>query len=128
MGSKKLIFVAMIGVLGFCAALGIVFAETTSNWNLPDLPNADNILNNLPAPVSDFVNSAKQIGDNLYVKTQNLNVNSFNPTNIFNGANNWFVGTTGVSLIGIIKGIGNLIVWVLTLVLNLINWGLSLIR
>jgi hypothetical protein len=123
----KIIIFSIIAATAVSFA-GFAFAQTGPSWNLPNVQSPNDLLNNLPAPISDFINSAKQIGDNLYTKSQNLNINSVNPTQWFDSINNWFIGVTGISLAGIIKGIGNLIVWVLSVALDLIKWLLSLIR
>jgi hypothetical protein len=97
--------------------------------NLPQIPqisipttiNANNLL---PAPVSDFVNSLKQIGEGFASKVSNINFKT-GTQNIIGDINNWFENTTGISLTYMVKVIGNLLVWVLSAVTNLIKWGLS---
>ena len=124
MNMLKVLFLAVIVTIFFGST---VFAQTSSNWNLPKI-NTDNIINNLPAPISDFVNNAKQIGTNIQTKSSNLQVSSLNPTNVFDGINNWFTGVTGISFTNAIKTIGNLMVWTLSSALNLLKWLLSFIK
>jgi hypothetical protein len=132
-GNKKITAAAIIIVAAISALTGLtgpaatVFAQTTPNWNLPNI-NPDTFLNSLPAPISDFVNSAKQISNNLYSKSHNLNGNSLNPTGVFDSINNWFIGVTGISLVSILQAIGNLIIWVLSFATQLIRWLLSLVK
>jgi hypothetical protein len=47
--------------------------------------------------------------------------------NGWNRLNNWFESTIGVSLRGILRALGYIIVWILLLLIRIINWLLSLI-
>lgn len=98
-------------------------ALPTSNAVSPD-----QFFGQLPKPVTDFVNSAKQIGGDLTLKGSSLDLKTVSPGNLWNDANSWLERNVGVNLTQIIKGIGNIIVWVLSFILNIFKWGLSFIK
>lgn len=99
--------------------LGLFFAGGVKAYEVPSMNNIDisKLADSLPSPLTDFINSAKQI-----------NLQTFNPQNVWSGINTWFSGTTGISLVQLIKAIGNFLVWMFSLVAQLIGWGLSFIK
>ncbi|MBU6500942.1 MAG: hypothetical protein KGJ89_02350 [Patescibacteria group bacterium] len=101
-----------------------VYAQT--NITFPDM---NQISDKLPQPLQDFINSAKQITTSVYDKGSSLSLNSVSSSDWPQSLNNWFTNTTGgVSLVSILKTVGNLFIWVLDSVSGLIKWGLSFIQ
>lgn len=101
-----------------------VSAETVLN-----LPSFNQLRDKLPQPLQDFMNSAGQISSGLAKKTANLDVNSLDPGALWQSLNNWFTQTTGgVSITGILKTVGNLIIWVLDAAAGIVRWGLSFLH
>ncbi len=99
-------------------------------------PNLNQLTDKLPQPVRDLINSAKQVGgsatDGASSKNSGFslsNVGPIDPSAWPGDVNSWFTNTTGgVSLFGIIKTAGNLLVWVLDSTSGLIKWGLSFLH
>ncbi len=92
-------------------------------------PDTEQILGPIPAPIKSFVDSIKQIGG---VQEKNTSVN-FNfspqvPGRIYDRIDSWFFNATGLRLSSVIKGIGNVIVWFLALIVELFKWLLSFIK
>lgn len=99
----------------------------TSSFNLENLFRNQQIFN----PLTDFINSAEQIGSTVgsniskYVSTAptgNLNVASW-----FDRANNWVSNATGLSLLGLLKDILNIVIWILEKILGIFKWFESVI-
>ncbi len=90
----------------------------------------------VPKPIGDFVESLKEINIDNVDKNISDNI-SFDGTvvteklsnmgvqGVWDAANGWMEETLGISLGQIIKAIGNLIMWVLELMIGLIKGGLS---
>lgn len=79
-------------------------------------PNLDSLKNQVPAPVSGFINSIQSIGTDFRVGNAWLKVDG------------WFSNTTGgTSLTDVLKFSGNLLIWIFSVLVNLIKWGLSLL-
>jgi hypothetical protein len=99
--------------------LGLFFAGGVRAYDVPSI-DISKLADSLPSPLSpltDFINSAKQI-----------NLQTLNPQNVWSSINTWFSGTTGISLVQLIKAIGSFLVWMFSLVAQLIGWGLSFIK
>lgn len=128
--NRTILFTAVIiGFFVFCIspnanAYDINFNQNVPPISIPTTMNISNLLPALPAPISDFANSLEQIGESFVSGVSNINFGT-GPQNIVGGVNNWFLSTTGVSLIQLIRVIGNLLVWVLSTAANLIKWALS---
>lgn len=103
----------------------------------PAVPNIDvsnlsqTISNELPAPVSNFVQKLKGMfqggpngggGTGLTVG----NGSSFSGgSDLWGRINNWFSSNIGISLSDIIRAVANLIIWIWELIIKLIRVGLS---
>ncbi len=98
--------------------LGLFFTGSVRAYEVPSI-NIDisKLADSLPSPLTDFINSAKQI-----------NFQTLNPQNVWSSINTWFSGTTGINLVQLIKAIGNFLIWMFSLVAQLIGWGLSFIK
>jgi len=92
---------------------------------LPTMPKID--ISGLSSPISEFINSAKQIIERLNIRGTKISTESISPRSIFEGASNWIKDHTGLDLVAIIKAVGKIIVWILSLIIKIIQWGLSLI-
>lgn len=79
---------------------------------------------NLSSPITDFINSAKQINLSLPPKT-GFNIGSFSPTSILNQANDWFYRETGFRFSDIFKKVGALLVYLLTAMADGVKWLIS---
>ena len=66
--------------------------------------------------IGNFINSAERVG-----------LEWLSPRTIFNKIDNWFYDTTGTRLVIILKPVGNLFVWLFSMLADLIKWGLALI-
>lgn len=91
-------------------------------------PSLDALKSQIPAPVSDFINSAQKVGSDFTYKASWIStLNVLNPRTAFNKIDQWFYDTTGTKLVDVLKPVGNLLVWLFSTLANLIRWGLSLI-
>lgn len=106
----------------FCISL---FEANVSFAQLNQPPNPGTILNQIPGPVSSFVNSAKQISDDITYKSASAKFSKISPRAFFNEIDTWFYNITGARLVDIIKPIGNLLAWIFSALASLIKWGLS---
>lgn len=79
---------------------------------------------NLSSPITNFINSARQINLSLPPKT-GFNLGSFSPTSVLNQINDWFYRETGFRFSDIFKKVGALLVWLLTAVADGIRWLLA---
>ena len=106
LGDKKILL-----FIFFSVAVGI-FSTSFAQQQQP--PSLDALKNQIPGPVSNFINSIQNIGTDFSVRNTWLNVND------------WFLSSTGgTSLTDVLKFVGNLLVWLFSLLVNLIKWGLS---
>lgn len=111
--------------VGICLILAGINFATVYAYEINTSPtyfNPNQIFNGLPGPLTDFINSAKQMGQNVIIKTTKTSLNSSTPRNIFESADNWFQSVTGISLLGFIKALGNIIVWILEWILKIFKW------
>ena len=93
------------------ASSSFVFAQSA-----PPAPDVRNLFNQIPGPVSNFIQSAQKIGTD------------FSIGNTWFKANDWFSHATGgTSVIDALKIVGNLLVWLFSALVDLIRWGLSLL-
>ena len=117
-------------------------AEVSFQSTMPPPAGFNDILNNLPAPLTEFINSAKSISNSLntelgkYVSTSpvqlptNFNqVNQLNLTQWLQNAlqNNSLSGIYSIA-IKMVQVVGNMAIWILGIVTELIRQGLSLIN
>ncbi len=75
---------------------------------------------NLSSPITDFVNSAKQISVNLTPRGTGFSFGS--PPNILDQVGDWFYRATGLRLGDIVKNIGALLIYILTAITSLLKW------
>jgi len=92
-----------------------------------DFSNLKQVLTNLPSPVTEFINNIKQISQNLVSKSTEIDLGKIKVKSIFESLNSWFIKVSGISLVQVVKTIGSIIAWFLSLFIKLIEWGLSLI-
>lgn len=112
---KLLLFTLLFGL--FSGFVNLSFAQ---------LPSPDNdILNQIPEPVSNFINSIQKIGTDSTYKSTWLKFNELSPRGFFNKIDDWFYGVTGTRLVDILKPVGNLLAWIFSTLAELIRWGLS---
>jgi hypothetical protein len=89
------------------------------------------ILNQLPAPVSDFVQKLKTVfqsgtnGTTISGLTSGSGLDLSDASGLWGQVNNWFSSNIGVSLSDIIRAVVNLIIWIWGLIIKLIQVGLS---
>ncbi len=114
-------------------------AEISFQSAAPSQDSVNSFINNLPQPLGDFVKSAKDISSSLnteigkYVGTAPVKI----PTDISQlNASNWlqnllqtgFLSGIYSAVIKIIQLAGNIIIWTLGFVTDLVKQGLSLIH
>ncbi len=97
-----------------------------------DLNNlSQTISDQLPAPVSDFIQKLKDVfqngtnGTTINGLTSGNGIDLSNASGLWSQINNWFSSNIGVSLSDVIRAIANLIIWVWELIIKLIQVGLS---
>lgn len=131
---KKIYFFIILGLfLSFTPAV-VQGTEAGDSFNLNSIKNL------LPAPINDLVNTVQKITpnfqspffQNLQNTVQNLKTESLNAQNfldkfkeIFYKINHWFETNLGVSLVAILKTIGNVIVWIFETLIKLIKTAIS---
>lgn len=126
---RQLFILLVIVVLGLLARNWTYAYSPSPSIEAPNnIPGLNQVIQNPPGPVSEFINSVKQINQNLTYKTSRFNFNTFNPTNIWEEIDAWFRKVIGISLSQIIRAIGNFILWILSFVGDVIRWVLSLLR
>lgn len=97
-------------------------------------------LENVPQPITDLFNTFQKIDLNVKLPFLEKAFQEGIPkstgggggvvsdlTNLFDRVSSWFRDKLGVSLIDIVKAIGNFIIWVLEFIVKLIKAGLSFI-
>ncbi|RJQ29995.1 hypothetical protein C4571_00065 [Candidatus Parcubacteria bacterium] len=89
------------------------------------LPSIDPGNLELPGPFGDFINSAKQINQD--VQAQKSRLEGIRPGDLFRRFGEWFRNLTGIDFLDALKGIGNLFAWFFSLLASLIRWIVSLI-
>jgi len=131
------VIIAMVLVVflfnaGMPAKRAEAYGVTDSNLNPPNsfdsnflIDKTQRVIGDLPSPITNFINDAKQIGVNLTTKATEFNLNSLNPRSIFDQIGDWFYGATGFRLTDIFKKIGALLVFLLTAVADAIRWAMS---
>jgi hypothetical protein len=134
MADKKVYLVIAFTTLSFFCLAG---ANSVRAYDINLNLDLNKITSGLPAPINDLINTGKQIWQNF-----TNGIVSTMPTPILGGGsggtvdfretlknvNTWFVNTTGLNFIQIIKAIGGFVVWVLSTAVELIKQGLSLIK
>lgn len=120
------------------------FSNAEISFQSSQLPTPDGILNNLPQPLNDFVKSAKDISDTVgnqlgkYINTSafqgpvNVNLNRLKDVSV----TQWVHDISQSSLsngfyqlaVKLFSSIGNLFIWILNIVIELIKQVLSLLR
>jgi len=122
----------------FAIFIGLVFYSTAGAQGLiPGAPNV-NIENILPGPARDLLNMAEKIHiDVSRIPIVNKFIQSIQSSdfqsgdfirsleNVWERLNAWLEQNIGVSLKEIIRGIGNLFVWIFEFIVNLIKAGIS---
>lgn len=131
---KKIYFFIILGLFLSFAPAVVQGTEVGDSFNLNSIKNL------LPAPINDLVNTVQKITpnfqspffQNLQNTVQNLKTESLNTQNfldkfkeIFYKINNWFEINLGVSLVAILKAIGNVIVWIFETFIKLIKTAIS---
>lgn len=136
----------------FLALTALIFpaqsmAELSFQSTMPSSAGVNDILNNLPAPLTNFINSAKDISNSLntevgkYIGTSpiqipnNLNQVNLNQINQLN-VTQWLQNTaqnsslSGIYSIAIkmVQAVGNLALWILGIVADLLRQVLSSIH
>ncbi len=126
------------------ALLAPGFSSAEISFQSSQPPTTGGILDNLPQPLNDFVKSAKDISDTVgnqlgkYINTSafqgpvNVNLNQLKDINITqwvqdisqSGPSNGFYQLA----VKLFSSVGNLFVWILNIVIELIKQGLSLLR
>ncbi|HUX35701.1 MAG TPA: hypothetical protein VMV71_01550 [Candidatus Paceibacterota bacterium] len=121
-------------------------AEVSFQSTMSSPSGVNDIFNNLnlPAPLTDFINSTKDIGSSLnnevgkYISTSpikipsNFSISQVNQLNLTqwlqNAAQNSSLSGIYSIVIKMVKAVGNLALWMLGIVTDLIRQGLSLIH
>ncbi len=120
------------------------FSNADITFQPAQLPNPSGILDNLPQPLNDFIKSARDIGITAgnefgkYINTSalqspiNVNLNQLKDINITQWFRNIFQIDSSNSVyqlaVKILSSIGNLFIWILNIVIDLIRQGLALLR
>jgi hypothetical protein len=131
MTDKKVHLVVVFAIiLLLCLYLSV--ASPARAYSINVNLNTDEITSALPTPITDLINSAKQIWQNFTGGSASAPIpgpsgNTTNFTNSLQNTNIWLINTTGLSFTQIVKAIGGFIAWVFTFISNLIKQGLSLI-
>lgn len=91
-----------------------------------NLPNYNQVIQSLPAPVGNFVNSVKQtVGGNQTPSAQNVNLSSQGILTEISNALNWldkqFKDLTGISFSYLWATVINFLVWLVKLVIGLVQ-------
>lgn len=140
---KKHIFLfsllAVLSAPGFSSA-EITFQSSPSSQSI----SPSGILDNLPQPISDFIKSVKDIGNmasdqfGKYINTSalqspvNINLNQLKDVNVTqwfqNISQNGFFGGLYQIVAKVLSLVGNLFVWILNIVTELIRQGLALLH
>jgi len=124
-------------LLILCAAILIAVsahANAAGNKGLAQisLPDPNRFIEAVPVPVRDLLNSAKQIGEEVARKSATLSLESVQPLKVagslYDKVDGWFFDTTGLHIKELFRGILNLVVGVLTILLDILKWVLSLVR
>lgn len=110
-----------------------VAAGDGQNLELAQIKQLDTnqIVNIIPAPVQDFVNSIQQTGKTPVFGNPAGNIGRINVSSLgvfgdtFNKIDNWFFGTTGFHLRAIWDFLFNLLSGLIYLVINIIKWAFS---
>ncbi len=138
--NKTIIYlVVTLVIFSFLYSPGINRSRAEEN-NIDSVVNG--IISSLPAPVTDLLNTGKQIwqnlvGGNITVPNVNIPINlnsdggstNIDLKSVFESLNSWFSGVTGgIDFIQIIKAVGSFVVWILSTAAELISRGLSLIK
>lgn len=118
--------VVILFVVAFVAVRhnGSVYTATVAS--AIQAPEIQRVIDLVPGPIKDFINSAKQIGNKAANRTARLDFSIVNPANLYDKVDTWFSNITGgTSLRDVVQFVGNFFVWTLTLIVDLIKWGLS---
>lgn len=133
--AHKLIAYGISGLIAF----GFVLAPATNAQEL-NLPTFDETIggleNTIPGPIRNFINSAKQIGEDItYKTTTKFNFSNFDFSNPFGGisglytkADDWVFRATGLHIKEVLRGVLNIAVSILSFILNIFRWILSLVQ
>ena len=119
------------------------FSNADITFQPAQFPNPSGILDNLPQPLNDFIKSARDIGITAgnefgkYINTSalqspiNVNLNQLKDINITQWFRNIFQIDSSNSVyqlaVKILSSIGNLFIWILNIVVDLIRQILSLV-
>jgi len=109
-------------------------AQISPQLNIPSSAGINDILKNLPAPISDLINNAKNISNSFNSGASNApiqiptNINQISQLNITSWLQNGSFSGIYSAAIKILQLAGNLALWILGIVTDLIKQGLSLIH
>ncbi|MGC9603580.1 MAG: hypothetical protein ABSF47_03900 [Minisyncoccia bacterium] len=126
--NKKILSLAIFSITLLAPILSSAQSQNPANVSGINNLNLNDIQQNLPAPVSDFVNKLKGVFENgpgMSGPTNGPQINLSDVGGTWASINSWFSSKIGVSLTDIIKAVVNLIIWIWELIIKLIQTGLS---
>lgn len=100
------------------------YSATPSGGITP--PTLDQLIQGIPGSITGFFGNAKQFTP-VTINPSQLQVTPANAQGIFRQIDQWFLTNTGISLTKILQLIFQFLVWLTTLAIELVKWGLSLL-